>query len=53
MQKKRTLADLRPNVTITCLYCGQAKPKASATQFRSQHVCAECTRKLQATPEKL
>lgn len=45
---KQTLADLRPNATIQCLYCNQAKPQAGSQKFRAHHVCAECVGKLQA-----
>lgn len=44
---KQTLADLRPNATIQCLYCNQAKPQAGSQKFRAHHVCAECVGKLQ------
>ena len=44
----KTLADLRPNATIRCLYCEQTKPQAGAVKFRAHHVCADCTKKLQA-----
>lgn len=47
-QPARTLADLRPNATIECLYCGQTKPQAGAVKFRAHHVCADCVKKLQA-----
>lgn len=44
---KQTLANLRPNATITCLRCDQTKPQAGAIKFRAHHVCAECAKKLQ------
>ncbi|WP_288074810.1 hypothetical protein [Pseudomonas sp.] len=44
----RTLADLRPNATIQCLYCNTQKPQAGSSKFRAHHVCADCTKKLQA-----
>lgn len=43
---KRTLADLRPNATITCFYCGKVKPQAGSRKFRAHHVCADCIKKL-------
>lgn len=52
MPVKRTLADLRPNATITCLRCCQTKPQAGAIKFRAHHVCQACAVKLQALPAK-
>lgn len=43
---KRTLADLRPNATITCFYCGKVKPQAGSRKFRAHHVCADCIKEL-------
>ena len=48
----RTLSDLRPNTTINCMVCEQAKPQAGAIKFRSLHVCAECVVKVRAKQEK-
>jgi len=48
MTPTRTLADLRPNATIRCLRCDQLKPQAGAVKFHAHHVCADCTKKLQA-----
>ena len=47
-----TMADLRPNATINCMVCEQAKPQAGAIKFRSLHVCAECAVKVRAKQEK-
>ena len=47
---KRTLADLRPNATIVCFYCGETKPQVGAIKFRAHHVCQACAAKLQALP---
>ena len=43
---KRTLADLRPNATITCLRCCCTKPQAGSRKFRAHHVCADCIKEL-------
>ena len=48
---KKTLADLSPGQTITCLRCEKEKPAAGATKFRAHHVCAECTQKLKAAAD--
>ena len=48
----RTMADLRPNTTIQCLYCNAQKPQAGSVKFRAHLVCADCAKKLQAKPEK-
>ncbi len=50
MKPTGTLADLRPNATIQCFYCGEAKPQAGSRKFRAHLVCAGCTQKLQAKP---
>lgn len=52
MKPTRTLADLRPNATITCFYCNTTKPQVGSEKFRAHHVCAECAKKLRALPEK-
>lgn len=44
---KKSLADLRSNATIWCLYCEETKPQTGAQKFRAHHVCADCTQKLQ------
>lgn len=44
----KTLADLRPNATVFCLYCQQTKPQPGAVKFHAHHVCAQCVQKLQA-----
>lgn len=46
-RKRPTLADLRPNATVQCMY-GHAAPAAGAVKFRAHHVCAECAAKLRA-----
>ena len=48
----RTLADLRPNSVIRCLFCGQHQPSAGAVKFHAHHVCAACATKLQSLQEK-
>ncbi len=50
--KTGTVAGLRPNTTIQCLYCDQQKPQAWSVKFRAHHVCSECAKKLRALPEK-
>lgn len=50
MKPTTTLADLRPNATIRCLHCDQLKPQAGSVKFHAHHVCADCTKKLQAGP---
>ena len=40
------LADLRPNATVQCLHCEQARPAAGAVKFHSHQVCAACVAKL-------
>ena len=50
-QPTRTLADLRPNATIRCMYCNQDQPQAGAVKFRAHHVCGSCASKLQAIPD--
>lgn len=47
MRPSRTLADLRPNATIRCMYCDQSKPQVGAVKFHARHICAECVTKLQ------
>ena len=51
-QPTRTLADLRPNAAIHCMYCDQQRPQAGAVKFHALHVCAECAAKVRAKPEK-
>ena len=48
----RTLADLRPNALIDCMYCNHPKPQAGAVKFHAHHVCAECAAKVLAKQEK-
>ena len=48
----RTMADLRPNAAIHCMYCDQQRPQAGAVKFHALHVCAECAAKVRAKPEK-
>lgn len=48
----RTLADLRPNALIDCMYCNQPKPQAGSQKFHKRDVCAECSAKLRAKQEK-
>lgn len=47
-----TLADLRPNATVTCGYCNETKPQAGSTKFHSLPVCRDCTQKLQTKEKK-
>lgn len=47
-QPTRTLADLRPNATIQCGYCGETKPQAGSEKFHALLICAPCASKLQA-----
>lgn len=47
----RTMADLRPQASIWCMYCDQQRPQVGAQKFRSHHVCRECVTKLQALPD--
>ncbi len=47
----RTMADLRPQASIWCMYCDQQRPQAGAQKFRAHHVCRECVTKLQALPD--
>lgn len=48
MKPRQTLADLRPNTVIRCMYCEQQKPQAGSQKFRAHLVCADCVKKLQA-----
>lgn len=48
----RTLADLRPNTTVRCLYCSQDKPAAGSVKFHAHHVCSDCAAKVRAKQEK-
>ena len=51
MGKSHTLADLRPNATITCGYCNTVKPQAGSAKFHMLLICKECTVKLQSLVE--
>lgn len=51
-EPNRTMADMRPNATIKCLYCNQQRPQAGAQKFRAHHVCRECVTKLQTKETK-
>jgi hypothetical protein len=46
------MADLRPNATIFCMYCGETKPQAGSTKFHALPVCRDCTQKIQAKDKK-
>lgn len=48
----RTLADLRPNTTIHCLYCDQQRPQAGSQKFHKRDVCSDCVTKLQQIDAK-
>jgi hypothetical protein len=48
----KTLADLRPNATIDCMYCNQPKPQAGSEKFYKLDVCCECAAKLKAKQTK-
>ena len=50
--QSRTMADLRPNATIKCLYCNEQKPQTGSQKFRAHHVCRECVTKLQTKEKK-
>lgn len=47
----RTMADLRPQAGIWCMYCDQQRPQAGAQKFHAHHVCRECVTKLQTLPD--
>lgn len=46
------LADLRPNATIKCFWCGEEKPAAGAVKFYAYQVCAPCAAEVQAKSAK-
>jgi len=50
--QSRTMADLRPNATIWCLYCNEKKTQTGSQKFRAHHVCRECVTKLQTKETK-
>jgi len=45
-------ADLRPNATIKCFWCGEEKPSSGAIKFHAHQVCGPCAAQLQAKTEK-
>lgn len=51
--QSRTMADMRHNATIKCLYCNEQKPQTGSQKFRAHHVCCECVTKLQTKDVKL